>query len=192
MLRSSIGQRHCEAAAKGGKSMTLRTFASIALAAGLLAAGAAFAQQQPASPPTPPPPPPAYGPPVTTEQAKKAVAAALAEGKARPYLLVFAVVDPTGTLVYFERMDGAAYASNEIAIRKARTAATFKRSTMAFFDQMEGGHNYVATLTPRLTASGGGLPLLVDGKIVGAIGVSGSPSGQLDQNAAEAAVNALK
>jgi uncharacterized protein GlcG (DUF336 family) len=160
------------------------------LVAGLSVVGAARAQQQ--SPAASPPPAPAYGASVTIEQAKKAVAAALADGKARPYLLVFAVVDPSGNLVYFERMDGAPYASNEVAIRKARTSATFKRPTMAFFEQMEGGHNYVMTLSPELIASGGGLPLVVDGKIVGAIGVSGSPSGLLDQTAAEAGVNALK
>jgi glc operon protein GlcG len=148
----------------------------------------AFAQQ----PAAPPPPAPAYGPPVTTEQAKKAVAAALTEGMTRPYLFVFAVVDPGGNLVYFEKMDGAPYASNDIAIGKARTSATFKRPSMAFFEQMEGGHNYVATLSPALIASGGGLPLLIDGKIVGAIGVSGSPSGAMDQMAAQAGVNALK
>lgn len=148
----------------------------------------AQAQQQP----SPPPPPPAYGPPVTTEQAQKAVAAALAAAKTKPYLLVFAVVDPSGSLVYFTKMDGAIYASNDIAIGKARTAATFKRPSMAFFEQMEGGHNYIATLTPGLVASGGGLPLVVDGKIVGAIGVSGSPSGILDQAAAQAGVDALK
>jgi len=154
----------------------------------LLAFGpVAHAQQQAA-----PPPPPAYGPPVTTDQAKKAVAAALAEAKSKPYPLVFAVVDPSGSLVYFEKMDGAIYASNDIAIGKARTAATFKRPTMAFFEQMEGGHGYVATLSPGLVASGGGIPLIVDGKVVGAIGVSGSPSGVLDQAAAQAGVNALK
>jgi glc operon protein GlcG len=166
--------------------MTLRMLTLGALAAGFLAVGAAHAQQQS---PAASPPPPAYGAPVTTEQAKKAVAAALAEGKTR---LVFAVVDPSGNLVYFEKMDGAPYASSEIAIRKARTSATFKRPSMAFFEQMGGGHNYVMTLWPELIASGGGLPLVVDGRIVGAIGVSGSPSGLLDQTAAEAAVNALK
>jgi glc operon protein GlcG len=170
--------------------MIPRTFTKLVLAAGLLTASAAYAQQQPAA--APPPPPPAYGPSVTIEQAKKAVAAALVEGKARPYLLVVAVVDPSGNLVYFERMDGALYASNDIAIGKARTAATFKRPSMTFFEQMEGGHNYVMTLSHDLVAAGGGLPLVADGKIIGAIGVSGSPSGALDQQAAQAGVGALK
>jgi glc operon protein GlcG len=130
--------------------------------------------QQPAAPPAPPP---SYGPAVTIDQAKKAVAAALTEAKKSPYLYVFAVVDPTGSLVYFERMDGAIYASNEIAIRKARTAAMFKRPSGDFFAAMEHGHPFVATLSPDLTASIGGLPLVVNGKIIGGIGVSGSPSG---------------
>lgn len=170
--------------------MTSRVFTVIVFA-GLLAAGVAYAQQPPPAAP-PPPPAAAYGPPVTIEQAKKAVAAALAEGKSRPYPLVFAVVDPSGNLVYFEKMDSAPYASNDVAIGKARTSAIFKRPTMALFEQMESGHNYVMTLPPGIVASGGGLPLLIDGKIVGAIGVSGSPSGALDQTAAQAGVNALK
>ena len=85
-----------------------------AIRAALIFTSSVFAQQ-----PAAPPAPPSYGPPVTIAQAKKAVAAALACGPESPYLYVFAVVDPTGSLVYFERMDGAIYASNEIAIRKA-------------------------------------------------------------------------
>jgi uncharacterized protein GlcG (DUF336 family) len=149
---------------------------------------AAYAQQ----PTSPPPAPPDYGPPVTTEQAKKAVAAALAEGKKTPYLYTFAVVDPTGSLVYFEKMDGAIHAATNIAIGKARTAATFKRPSKAFFDAMESGHAYVMTLEPGLVAAAGGVPLMVGGKIVGAIGVSGGPTGVIDLQAAQAGADALK
>ena len=159
-----------------------------ATCAAMVFGSVAYAQQ----PAAPPPPQPPYGPPVTIDQAKKVVAAALAEAKNSPYLYVFAVVDPTGSLVYFERMDGAIYASNEIAIRKARTAATFKYPTKRFFDAMESGHPYVATLTPELTASIGGVPLMIDGKVIGAIGVSGSPTGPTDLAPAEAGANALK
>jgi glc operon protein GlcG len=157
-----------------------------AICAAVIFSSSAFAQQ------SAPPAPAAYGPPVTIEQAKKAAAAALAVAQKSPYLYVIAVVDPTGTLVYFERMDGAIYASNEVAIRKARTAAMFKRPTGDFFQAMENGHPFVATLTPDLTASIGGLPLVVDGKIVGGIGVSGSPSGPTDLPPAQAGVDALK
>lgn len=144
--------------------------------------------QQPASPP----PPPAYGPSVTTEQAKKAVAAAIAEAKKTPYQYTFAVVDPTGHLVYFEKMDDAISAATNIAIGKARTSATFKRPSKALFDAMESGHPYVATLDPSVVAAAGGLPLIVNGKIIGAIGVSGGPTGLIDLAAAEAGANALK
>jgi uncharacterized protein GlcG (DUF336 family) len=160
-----------------------------AIWANLTLASVGYAQQ----PPTPPPPQPAYGPAVTTDQAKRAVAAALAEAKKSPYLYVFAVVEPSGSLVYFERMDGAAlYAANESAIRKARTAALFKRPTADFFNLMESGHSFVATVTPELSASIGGVPLVVDGKIIGGIGVAGSPSGPIDLAPAEAGANALK
>jgi glc operon protein GlcG len=155
-----------------------------ALCASAVLSSIAYAQQPPAPPP--------YGPPVTIEQAKKVVAAALAEGQKTPYLYTFAVVDPTGSLVYFEKMDGAIYAATEIAIRKARTAAMFKRTSKTFYDQMEGGHNFVATLSSDVTASIGGVPLIVDGKIIGAIGVSGSPSGPTDLAPAEAGAAALK
>lgn len=147
--------------------------------------------QQPAAPPPPPPPPPAYGAPVTIDQAKKAVAGAMAEAKKLPYLYVFAVVDPSGSLVYFEKMDGAVYASTQIAMSKARAAATYKRPTKVYFDLMEAGHSFVGTLDGMI-ASAGGIPLMVDGKIIGAIGVSGGPSGLFDTAAAQAGVDALK
>jgi glc operon protein GlcG len=164
----------------------------LTLLAGAIASAVVFGSvtyaQQPAMPPAPAP----IGAPVTTAQAKKAVAAAIANAAARPYLLVFAVVDPSGSLVYFEKMDGAPYGSTQLAIRKARTAATFERPTAAFFDQMEGGHAYVATLAPYLAASRGGFPLIVDGKLIGAIGVSGSSNPMFDQAAGQAGADALK
>lgn len=167
----------------------LRPIASaFAICAAILVGVSAQAQQAA----SPPPPPPAYGPPVTIEQAKKAVAAAVAEAKKTAYLYTFAVVDPAGDLVYFEKMDSAPTSSNEIGIGKARTAATFKRPSKAFFDQMESGHPYVGQLDPRIVASAGGIPLIVDGKVVGAIGVSGGASGLMDAVAAQAGADALK
>lgn len=154
----------------------------------MLAFGSFAFAQQPAAPPVPPP----VGPSVTIAQAKKAVAAALAKAKERPYLLDFSVVDPSGSLVYFEKMDGAPYSSTDISIGKARTAATFERPTKVFFDQMEAGHQFVTTLAPYVIASIGGLPLVADGKLIGAIGVSGSPNPMFDNDAAQAGVDALK
>lgn len=167
----------------------LRLIASAFTICAAILVGVSAQAQQPASPP---PPPPAYGPQVTIEQAKKAVAAAVAEAKKTAYLYTFAVVDPAGDLVYFEKMDSAPTSSNEIGIGKARTAATFKRPSKAFFDQMESGHPYVGQLDPRIVASAGGIPLIVDGKIVGAIGVSGGASGLMDAVAAQAGADALK
>ncbi len=150
---------------------------------------AAYAQQPAASSP---PPPPHYGPPITIEQAKKVAAAAVAEAKKTPYDYAFAIVNPSGNLVYFEKTDDVLIASINIAIAKAQTSATLKRPSKALFDQMETGHPYVATLYPGIVAAAGGVPILVDGKIIGAIGVSGSPTGLIDAHAAEAGAAALK
>lgn len=169
--------------------MMCRFIASAFVIAIAALVGLSAQAQQPASPP--PQPAPAYGPPVTNEQAKKAVAVAVAEAKKTAYLYTFAVVDPAGDLVYFEKMDSAPTSSNEIGIGKARTAAIFKRPSKAFFDQMEAGHPYVGQLDPRIVASAGGIPLIVDGKIVGAIGVSGGANGLMDAVAAQAGADAL-
>ncbi len=167
----------------------MRHLTSVAVTcAAAMFASLAFAQQ----PAAPPPPPPAYGSPVTIEQAKKAVAAAVIEAKKTGYLFTFAVVDPSGELVYFEKMDGAPTSSNVIGIGKAWTAATFKRPSKAFFDAMESGHSFFGQLHPRVVASAGGIPLVVGGKIVGAIGVSGGANGLMDNGAAQAGVDALK
>ena len=167
----------------------------LSVLAGVICAAMVFGTvayaQQPAAQPMPPAPPP-IGEAVTTAQAKKAVAAAVANAATRPYLLVFAVVDPSGSLVYFEKMDGAPYGSTVLAIRKARTSATFERPTEAFFDQMESGHPFVATLAPYIAASKGGVPLIVGGKLIGAIGVSGSSNPAFDVAAGQAAADALK
>jgi glc operon protein GlcG len=168
--------------------MTFRMLAIVMTSMALLA-GSAFGQTPaPAAPPTAPLP---YGPPVTISQAKQAVAAAVAEAKKTAYFYTFAVVDPAGDLVYFEKMDSAPTSSNEIGIGKARTAATFKRPSKAFFDQMETGHPYVGQLDPRIVASAGGIPLVVDGKIIGAIGVSGGANGLMDAVAAQAGADTL-
>ena len=171
--------------------MRYLSFAALTLCVAVAFGTAAYAQQPPAAAP-PPPPPPAYGPPVTIEQAKKVVAAAIIEAKKTGYSFTFAVVDPSGDLVYFEKMDGAPTSSNDIGIGKAWTAATFKRPSKAFFDAMETGHSFFGQLHPRVTASAGGIPLVVDGKIVGAIGVSGGANGLMDNVAAQVGADALK
>jgi len=158
-----------------------------AVASAAIFYASAVCAQQPA-----PPPPPAYGPPITIEQAKKVAAAAVAEAKKTPYHYAFAIVDPAGHLVYFERTDDVLTASINIAIGKAQTSATLKRPSKALFDAMESGHPYVATLYPGIVAAAGGVPIIVGGKIIGAIGVSGGPTGLIDLAAADAGADALK
>jgi uncharacterized protein GlcG (DUF336 family) len=130
-----------------------------------------------------------YGAPVTTDAAKKAAAAAIAEAHKNQWTIFVAIVDPGGTLVYLERIDGAQNGSSETAIGKARTSAAFKRPTKAIEDAIGSGKvNYLRL--PGAVPLEGGLPIVVDGKVVGAIGVSGGTSAQ-DGQCAKAGVDAL-
>jgi glc operon protein GlcG len=148
----------------------------------------AFAQQPPS-----PPPAPDYGPPITLEQAEKVADAALTEAKKGPYPMAITVVGPSGDLVYFVRMDGTAHASLTISQHKARAAATFKRPTKLYEDRVAGGGIGVTVLTlDGVIASAGGIPLMSGGKIIGAIGVSGGPTGAIDSGPAQAGADALK
>ena len=104
--------------------------------------------------------------------------------------MAIAVVDTHGFLVYFERMENTQYASMDIAIGKARSAATYRRPTRAFADVINKGGPAPATL-PGVFASPGGLPLTVDGKVTGAVGVSGA-IGDQDEQCARAGLEAAK
>jgi glc operon protein GlcG len=133
-----------------------------------------------------------YGAPVTLENAKKAAAAALAEAHKNGWTMAVAVVNPDGRLVYFEKVDNTQNASAEIAIDKARSAALFKRPTKALQDALAAGGAGLRILRlDGATPVEGGYPLVMDGKIVGAIGLSGAQSSQDDQCAAAGAA-ALK
>ena len=90
----------------------------------------------------------------------QAAAAAAAEAKKHNWKLAISVVDPNGDLVFFQKMDGTQVASAAISQGKARTAARYRRETRLFFNAMETGHPYVATLDPTLVASPGGFPLM--------------------------------
>lgn len=135
---------------------------------------------------------PQYGPPISVENAKKAAAAALAEARKNNWNMVVAIVDPAGQLVYFERMDTAQYGSVPIAQDKAHAAAIFRRSTKSVYDELEKGGAGLRYLSLRgfVTSEGGEL-LMQDGKVVGAIGLSGG-SGAQDGQCARAGVAALK
>jgi glc operon protein GlcG len=130
-----------------------------------------------------------YGAPVSIETARKATATAIAEGKKNGWTVAVAVVDSGGVLVYFERMDGTQTASSDIAIGKARTAAAFKRSTKLFEDGIVAGRLQNLGLPGALPIDGG-VPLIENGRIVGAIGVSGARPEQ-DGVCVKAAIDAL-
>jgi uncharacterized protein GlcG (DUF336 family) len=133
-----------------------------------------------------------YGTPIALEQAKKVAEAAAAEAKKHNWKLNVAIVGPSGDLVYFERMDGAQFASVQIAQHKARTAARYRRATIAFEKGIAANPANIYLLTlDDVIASRGGNPLVVGGKLVGAIGVSGG-TGSQDNVASLAGVAALK
>ena len=159
-----------------------------ALCAALLAGAQAPAPTQPAASP-PIPPPFTYGTPITLEQAKKAAAGAEAEAKKRNQNMAIAVVEPTGDLVYFQKMDGAQYSAIKISQAKAVSAATFGRSTKIFRERVANGDlSPMALALAGAVASDGGVPIVVNGKTIGAIGVSGGS----DDAVAQAGADALK
>jgi glc operon protein GlcG len=133
---------------------------------------------------------PPYGAAVTLEQAKRIAAAALAEAGRRQWRVAVAIVDTHGFLKYYEMLDDTQTASAAIAVEKARTAAMFRRPSKAFEDGIAGGRAAILGL-PGVTPIDGGLPIVIDGRIVGAIGVSGVNSNQ-DAEVAQAGLNALK
>jgi glc operon protein GlcG len=130
-----------------------------------------------------------YGPSISVETARKLAAVATAEGKKNGWNIAVAIVDTAGDLVFFERMDNTQAASTTVSQDKARTAARFKRPTKAFEDALAGGRQAILGL-PGVIPLEGGLPLVVEGKIIGAIGVSGVTSAQ-DGVCAQAAADTL-
>ena len=169
--------------------MHLRVLPAVVLATGLLGAGVANAQQ-PSGNPTPNPsvgpldvvpekmpfnvP---YGTPISLEKAQAAMAAAIAEAKKREWPINVAVVDSGGNLVTFARMDGAQIGSIAISEHKARVSVKARRPTRALEDAMQRGYVFIATLDD-IIASRGGIPLIEDGKLIGAIGCSGATGSQ--------------
>ncbi|HKW33506.1 MAG TPA: heme-binding protein [Candidatus Acidoferrum sp.] len=136
--------------------------------------------------------PNSYGAPISLENAKKAAAPALAEAEKNHWNMAVAIVDPSGNLVYYEKMDNTQLGSANVAIDKARSAALYKRPTKAFQDGVAAGGEGLRIL--RLQGAvplEGGIPLVMDGKIVGAIGVSGGTSAQ-DGQCAKAGADATK
>jgi len=127
---------------------------------------------------------------LTLAAAKKMAAAAEAEAVKNKWTMVIAVLDDGGHLIYLEHMDGAQIGSIEVAQGKARTAVRFRRPSKFFEDALAANHFGVITLGD-ITAIRGGLPIMVDGQAVGAIGVSGGDPEQ-DEKCAEAGLSALQ
>jgi glc operon protein GlcG len=133
-----------------------------------------------------------YGLPINADIAKKAAEAALAEARKNNWTMAAAVVDAAGDLVYFEKIDGTQAASSTIAVEKARSAARFKRPTKALQDGLAAGREGLRILgLPEAVPVEGGVPILIGGKIVGALGLSGGTSAQ-DSQAAAAGVAIIK
>jgi len=164
--------------------MRMRLLTAAVLGAAVLVIGAASAQQPPAAPPnldaipekmpwaTP------YGPPISAQRAEAAVQAAIAEATKRGWAMNVAVVDSGGNLVTFTRMDNAQLASISIAQHKARVAAKYRRPTKVFEDGVQkAGLTYLLTLDDVI-ASRGGIPLIENDRIIGAIGCSGGTGSQ--------------
>jgi glc operon protein GlcG len=152
----------------------------------IVIAAAASAQQAPSPPPTTP-----YGPPIGLEAAKKVMAAAEAEAKKNNWGMAIAILDSTGHIVMLHRLDNTQYGSIAVAEDKARSALDFRRPTKVFEDLVAQGGIGMRTLAVRgASPLEGGLPIQVDGKIAGAIGVSGATSvqdGQVAKAGADAA-----
>ena len=164
------------------KPMPLRPFLSA-----LVLSIAAFGQT-----PLVPPPNVPYGTAISTDAAKKVAAGAIAEARKNNWAMAVAVVDTGGYLVYFERMQDTQLGSVEIAIEKAKSAALFRRPTKSFQDTVAGGKEglRILGLTGAVPVEGG-IPIIVDGKLIGAVGASGGSSDQ-DGRTAQAGASATK
>ena len=157
---------------------------SLLVAVMLVAAASASAQA--------PPPPPAYGVPISFEQAKKVMAGAEAEAKKNNWPVVITIVDSGGNLVMLSRLDNAQWGSIEVAKDKARSAVAFRRPTKVFQDLIaQGGANLRLLNLSGASMLEGGIPIVVEGKVVGAVGVSGVTS-QQDAQIGQAGIDTLK
>jgi glc operon protein GlcG len=177
--------------------MPTRRAIPLACATAILRGGLAAAQAQ-APTPAPAQVPEAlpfdipYGTPIDLDTAHKAIMAAAAEAKKHNWKHAIAVVGPAGQLIAHATMDGTQYGSIQIAQNKARTAAEFRRPSKAFGDGINSGTpSVLSLLTPgNYAASEGGLPIVVDGKVIGAIGASGGLAPQ-DGVVAKAGLDAV-
>jgi glc operon protein GlcG len=159
-------------------------FRKLALACAFaMAAGSALAQQPAASAP--------YGPPITLDQSKRAMAAAELEAAKNSWPVAITILDSGGNIVMFHKIDNTQLSAVTVSEGKARTALEFKRPSKALDDAIAAGGAGMRLLALKnITPIEGGLPVVVDGRIIGAIGVSGALSSQ-DAQVAKAGADAL-
>ncbi len=173
-------------------------FRMLALACALMgalavAAAPALAQQPPAAPPAAPlpPPMPPYGPPLTLEQAKRVMAAAELEAAKNSWQVAITILDSGGNMVMFHKIDNAQLSAITTSEGKARTALEFKLPSKALDDAIAAGGAGMRLLALKdITPLQGGILVLVDGRILGAIGVPGALSAQ-DEQVAKAGADVL-
>ena len=169
--------------------MRMARLLSLALVATVIVASAPALAQQPVSPPPPQIP---YGPPISLEQAKKVMAGAEAEAMKNKWNVVITVLDSGGHVVALHRLDGTQLGSIEAARQKAYSAVLYRRPTKVFQDLVaQGGANLRLLSLANASPLEGGIPIVVNGVIVGAIGVSGVTSEQ-DAQVAKAGADSLK
>lgn len=166
-------------------------FASTITVGGLLLALAGLpASGQQAAAPAPPPLVP-YGTPITLETARKVMAASEAEAAKNGWPMAIAILDSTGHIVMLHRMDNTQYGSIQVAIDKAVTSVDFRRPSKVFEDGVAGGGIGLRILGIKsVSPIEGGIPIIVGGKLIGAVGVSGGTASQ-DGQVAKAGVVAV-
>lgn len=155
---------------------------SLALACALLTA-------TPASPQTSNAQPAGYGSPIAVDGALSIIRKGMAESTAKGLKMAFAVVEPSGELVAFARMDDVAYASIRLAQQKARTSARLRMTTASLEERVLGGRSVLLS-SDEVLAIGGGVPIIINGRVVGALGVSGGTAAE-DSAIAAVAVERL-
>lgn len=164
---------------------------TVAMLFGVITTAVCFGQPANTQPTLAPPPPP-YGTPISLFEAKKIIEAAEAEANKQGWPVAIAVVDSAGYLVLFHRLDNTQLGSVEVAIEKAKTSALFRRPTKVFEDTLaKGAENLKILKLPGATPIEGGLPIIVNGKLIGAIGVSGVKSTE-DAHVAAAGLAVVK
>lgn len=151
---------------------------------GLIPLALGLAAPQAATPPPPPPPAAPYGAPIALADAQRLLDRALAAARAKGFRMAVAIVEPDGNLVAFARLDDTQYGSVVVAQGKAATAARFRRTTAVFAQGLANGPG--ALSLPGVIGVAGGRPIIANGRIIGAIGISGGTATQDDAIAAEA------